>query len=1027
MTLNGPLSLQLLGLPALGAPEAAVPTSAPAASQPGAAASTPAGAAPFSERWQAQAEGRLDGRLDKPATRGGTTPAVQLAWQANFKPNEIELGQAQATAGAARAKLKGKLTRAAATAPWAWQAQGELADFDPSLWWPALAPPNPKSAHRLNAKLDTEGRWASGQAAPRGAASSTWRAALQGLSGRVALNMSPSQWAGVPVQGELKASREASGSASAEGQLEGGGNRLGFSASDNGPGNGRVEANAEMPALAALAPWWATASPDAAAAWLPRAGSLQAHAESRWAGSEPQWQGQLRASGLNHPAWHADRIEAKGQGSGLGDGALKLEVSADTLVWRVARVDALRAELGGSLKEHQLSLQATSPARPPAWAEQVLGAHTGTGSRLQLAATGRWRPATDQGSAFDAGRWEGRIGEIQGRASDGSGQPWLGARDLALAVAWDDAGQLTEASADPGRIALPGTALRWSEARYQGGAGPARWSLKAQLEAFELAPLLARVQPELGWRGDLVLGGEIQMQAGDRVDADIVFERQRGDLSVADDVRDAATPHRVLGLSDLRVALAAHDGTWHFTAGLAGSQLGEMAGVASVRTTPQARWPGPEAPLDGVFQLHVAQLGAWGAWVPPGWRLGGDLQSSASLGGRWGAPEFSGRLTGHKLEVRNALQGVQFNDGEVELSLRGDHAKIEHFEWRGGDGTLTMSGDATLGRAPEAMLQIKAHRLRLLGRLDRRIVASGQGTLQLQPDSGRLAAQLRIDEGLIDFSRGGAPTLDDDVRVVAKGDTSSTQANAQPDPGAQPPVERNFDSQLELGLDLGTALRIKGRGLDTYLRGAVRVTNPSGRLAVRGDVRAERGTYAAYAQKLEIERGNLLFVGPIDDPRLDILAVRPNLDVQVGVAVTGTALNPRVKLYSEPEMSDTDKLSWLMLGREPDGLGRADTALLQRAAMALLAGEGETPTDAFLAGIGLSDFGVRQTGEGSTQTTVVSLGKQLSRRWYVGYERGINATTGTWQLIYRIAQRFTLRAQSGEDNALDLIWSWRWQ
>ena len=58
--------------------------------------------------------------------------------------------------------------------------------------------------------------------------------------------------------------------------------------------------------------------------------------------------------------------------------------------------------------------------------------------------------------------------------------------------------------------------------------------------------------------------------------------------------------------------------------------------------------------------------------------------------------------------------------------------------------------------------------------------------------------------------------------------------------------------------------------------------------------------------------------------------------------------------------------------------------------------------------------------------TIVSLGKQLSRRWYLGYERSVNATTGTWQLIYRIAQRFTLRAQSGSENALDMIWSWRW-
>jgi hypothetical protein len=56
---------------------------------------------------------------------------------------------------------------------------------------------------------------------------------------------------------------------------------------------------------------------------------------------------------------------------------------------------------------------------------------------------------------------------------------------------------------------------------------------------------------------------------------------------------------------------------------------------------------------------------------------------------------------------------------------------------------------------------------------------------------------------------------------------------------------------------------------------------------------------------------------------------------------------------------------------------------------------------------------------------VVGLGKQLGRNWYVGYERGVNATVGTWQLVYRLAQQFTLRARSGEDASLDLVWSWR--
>jgi translocation and assembly module TamB len=89
-------------------------------------------------------------------------------------------------------------------------------------------------------------------------------------------------------------------------------------------------------------------------------------------------------------------------------------------------------------------------------------------------------------------------------------------------------------------------------------------------------------------------------------------------------------------------------------------------------------------------------------------------------------------------------------------------------------------------------------------------------------------------------------------------------------------------------------------------------------------------------------------------------------------------------------------------------------------------GEDGGPADGLLSKIGLSDFNVRQANDGTVQTTVVSLGKQISRRWYVGYERGVNATAGTWQLIYRVAQRLTVRAQSGSDSALDAIWTWRW-
>ena len=310
-------------------------------------------------------------------------------------------------------------------------------------------------------------------------------------------------------------------------------------------------------------------------------------------------------------------------------------------------------------------------------------------------------------------------------------------------------------------------------------------------------------------------------------------------------------------------------------------------------------------------------------------------------------------------------------------------------------------------------------------------MGSGNATLVLSRQALNLDGRFRIDEGLFDVSRSDAPTLDSDVQVRGGRAAAAAASAAAQAPAAEPALATRPDAvprstRVALQVDLGSDLKLRGRGLDTLLRGDLALSTPGGRLAVNGSVRTEAGSYAAYGQKLAIERGVLSFSGAADNPRLDILALRPNLDLRVGVQVSGSVQQPRVRLFSEPEMSDTDKLSWLVLGRAPEGLGRTDTALLQRAALALLAGEGEGITGQFTKAIGLDEVSLRQS-DGEVRETVISLGKQLSRRWYVGYERGLNATTGTWQLIYRIAQRFTLRAQSGLDNSLDLIWTWRWQ
>jgi translocation and assembly module TamB len=980
LLLRGPIEVTVLGLP------------------------SPTGG-PVPEQTTVTGHVNLQGQLSD-----GRPVAAQARLRADRDATQwrVELPQALLRSGSASAQGEAALTRMHADGAWSATSRGQLAAFDPALWWPALKAAR-ADGHRVN------GRWTLDLAGPQTVGSADALAWLRALRGEATVDLADSRLAGVPLAGRAKlvAGRDATLVAN----VRAADNNAQIDASfGNGSSSERWQAQVQAPTLAALAPI-ASLHP-ALARWWPRAGSLQGelNAQGRWPALATRGQAQLR--GLVAGATQVERADLRWQFSATQpDAPLLLDVSAAGLAHDGRRIDTLRAEGQGTLRAHRLTLDAASAAlSPPAWVEQVQPGAAGTaGTALRLQASGAWQAARVGG-----GRWQGRVAELLLRERATQRAPWLAARELGAALQFNAAGALTALTAEPGRVELLGAALRWRELAWQPGQ---RVALDADLEPLAVAPFLARLQPEWRWGGDLTVTGRFvaRQSSADGVSADFVLERRTGDLQLTDDL--GLTQN--LGLTDLRLGLVAQGGTWHFTQAVAGANLGVLAGAQSLRVARDTLWPPPDTPLEGVLEWRVDNLGVWAPFAPPGWRLGGRLHTSATIGGRFGAPEYTGRVIGSGLAARNLLEGIDVRDGELAISLRGPDARIETARFKGGDGELRLTGGASFGALPQAQLQLVAERFQLLGRFDRRIVTSGRADVVLTRETLSADGRFTVDEGLIDFSRADAPRLDSDVVVVRRGAAASAPASTEP----QPPAARAgplAQADVKVELDLGEKLRVRGRGLDALLRGRLAISTPGGRLAVNGSVRAEDGTYAAYGQKLEIERGILRFAGDVATPRLDIVAARPNLDVRVGVVVSGTAANPRVRLYSEPEMSDLDKLSWLVLGRGPDGLGRTDTALLQRAALALLAGEGPGPTDKVLAQLGLDELSLRQTENGEVRDTVITLGKQLSRRWYLGYERGVNSTTGTWQLIYRIAQRFTLRAQSGSENSLDLIWTWRW-
>jgi len=963
--------------------------------------------APHSE--QIEVRGTLDGQRLGP----GTSQAVQLRLDARLNTLRIELRQLLAQSGGASANVDARLTRATPHAGWAVRGQATLRDFDPLPWWPGREDsPWRQGPHKLNATADVD------LTLPTSAG--TAMQALTRLRGQARLALEPSRLAGVPLNGNVTLQSAPNGRATGQLQLLADGNRLNAEAQLDAPADGsgdRWDLKADLPALKKLQPLWKLLLGPGSDTRL--AGKLNAEAriDGRWPAMTTQ--GRLDGAALQVGELQIQRADARWTLGTRGDAPLDAQLELSQLSFGAPSAEMLTLQLKGTLQSHMLALKAESKALPPAWVEAMQNAPAGTrakSTRAELRLQGGALGSTSDGLRG----WRGQLHKAEVRGDAAAAPPWLDVAEFGFELQW--AGAPLRFKADAGRARFLGAGLSWSRIAWTDadpGRAPAQLDADARFEPLDVAPLLQRMQPAFGWGGDLRLGGHLVMRSAPAFSADVVIERASGDLSLTDE-----SGTRTLGLTDLRVGLTAQDGVWSFSTGLAGRTLGQAAGAVVARTTPQATWPKPDSPLQGVFELQIADMGVWGPWLPPGWRITGGMQASASIGGRFGAPEYEGQLNGKGIGVRNVLQGVDVRDGDVAIALLGDSARIERFTAQAGRGSLTLQGDASLGAAPRAELNLSLDQFQLLGRVDRRIVASGGATLKLGKDTLALNGDFKVDEGLIDFSRSEAPSLSADVQVYRgeSGEFKFASATAAETEAANARARR---ATLDLRVQLGEKLRIRGMGLDAGLRGDLRVSAPQGRLRVDGSVRTEGGTYRAYRQRLNIDRGVLTFNGPVENPQLDIEAIRPNLDVRVGVAVTGTAMVPRIRLFSDPDMSDADKLSWLLRGRASEGPGSGDTALLQAAAMALISGDEPNALDQFFNVFGLDDLSVRQS-DNASGGAIVSVGKQLSRNWYVGYERGLNATTGNWQLIYRIAQRFTVRAQSGEQNSIELIWSWRW-
>jgi translocation and assembly module TamB len=434
-----------------------------------------------------------------------------------------------------------------------------------------------------------------------------------------------------------------------------------------------------------------------------------------------------------------------------------------------------------------------------------------------------------------------------------------------------------------------------------------------------------------------------------------------------------------------------------------------------------------QAPLSGQLHAQLPRLGVWSALAPPGWRLRGSLAADLAISGTRSTPQLTGELQANDLALRSVVDGIELGQGRLRASLDGTRMLIKEFSLRGADGTLSASGEAAWqnGQARVA-LNAKLDHLRASVRSDRQITLSGELQARRVGETTQFSGALSIDSARIVLPEEDAPQLGSDVLLRQAGSAAmGKQAPAQT--SSPKTVAPRITPSVKLGvqLDLGQDFRIQGKGLNTLVRGTLSLSGDAlTEPRLLGTVTTFGGQYRAYGQRLDVEQGVLRFTGAIDNPALDILAIRPNLTQRVGVQITGTAQLPTVRLYALPDLPDAEKLSWLVLGRS-SASGGAEAALLQQAAIALL-GRQRGFSGGLATSLGLDELSFRSASskaDGSTTEGAVTLGKRFSRNFYAAYERSISGALGTLYVFYDLSQRFTVRAQAGQQSAVDLIFT----
>lgn len=516
--------------------------------------------------------------------------------------------------------------------------------------------------------------------------------------------------------------------------------------------------------------------------------------------------------------------------------------------------------------------------------------------------------------------------------------------------------------------------------------------LRYHLKQFPIESLAQWLPKDFAWQGRLNADLQLDLPASGP-NGVVSIDASGGTLRVRDKDRWLDFPYQTLKLSS-KLTPKRVDTELNFV----GGKLGELMVQAQLNPLPKNK------PLSGSFRLSGLDLSVARPFVPMVEKLTGRLNGSGTISGGLLAPLVNGTVQLSDGEVSGAELPMELQNLQLTAAIVGESVRLDGGWNSGKTGKGSLNGNVAWGQALVVDLALKGTQLPVSVEPYAKLEMAPDLKISMAGDELKVAGKVLVPKGEITVRELPPSTVkvSDDTIIVG----------AQTEEG-KPPIAMKMDIDVIVGQD---KLSFAGFGLTANLQGQVHIGD---NMDTRGELWLNDGRYRAYGQRLTVRRARLLFAGPIDQPYLDIEAIRQTDDVIAGIRLSGSAEQPTTQIFSEPAMSQEQALSYLVLGR-PLSTSGEDNNMLAQAALGLGLMGSAGVTSGLAKDLGIEDFQLDTQGSGN-DTSVVASGN-ISEKLSLRYGVGVFEPASTIALRYKLSKKVYVEAASGVASSLDIFY-----